>query len=75
MGQLFEYEWWTVDVREATGRITYEVKAKNRKNAEKQVIQMASRHDEFIQKVRPDFKTEIYWETMKLDRTGYQRRF
>ena len=71
----FEYEWWTVEVNEATGRYTWEVKAKNRIGAEKQITRMATNHDNEVQKVRPDFKTVVYWDTMKLDRKGYQRRF
>lgn len=71
----FEYEWWTVEAKESTGRITWEVKAKNRNNAIKQINQMAQRHDKEVQRVRPDFSTEIYWDTLTLDHTGYQRRF
>ena len=71
----FQYEWWTVEAREATGLITWEVKAKNRGNAEKQFRQMAKEHDAFIQSRRPDFRTVVFWETMKVDRIGYQRRF
>ena len=71
----FEYEWWNVDVYEATGRITYEVKAKSRLGAEKQILRMASKHESEVQKVRPEFKVVIYWDTMKLDHKGYQRRF
>lgn len=74
MGQ-FQYQWWTVEVREATGRIGWEIKAKSKDGAVKQIRKMADQHDAFIQKVRPDFKTEIFWDTLALDRTGYQRRF
>ena len=74
MGQ-FQYEWWTVKAKEATGLATWEVKAKNRSGAEKQIVKMAKEHDDFVQKVRPDFNTEVFWDTMNLDRKGYQRRF
>lgn len=75
----FNYEWYTVDVLEATGRCTWEVKAKNAENAAKQIrkeaeIKTKAAHDETL----PWWKRggeviEIYWDTMKLDRIGYQR--
>jgi hypothetical protein len=69
----FQYEWYTVRVREATGVITWEVKAKNRENAIKAILKQAREHDEFVRPHRPDFETVIYWNTFKLDRTGHQR--
>lgn len=69
----FQYEWWNVKVKEATGEITWEVKAKNKENAIKQFKKWAKEHDEKVQRVRPEFHTEIFWETLTLDRKGYQR--
>lgn len=57
----FEYEWWNVKAKEPTGTYTLEVKAKNKENAIKQFKQMAL--------------GEILWETLTLDRKGYQRRY
>jgi hypothetical protein len=71
----FQFEWWTVEVRECTGRITWEVKAKNKENAIKQIQKMAKDHNKEIQRMRPDFETEIFWNTLTLDRKGYQRLF
>ena len=71
----FQYEWWTVTAREATGTIVWEVKARSKEGAIRQIKQMAREHDKFVQKSRPDFHTEIFWDTLTLDRTGYQRRF
>lgn len=71
----FQYEWWNVEVQEATGKTTWEVKAKNEEGAKKQFNKMAKQHNDFIQKVRPDFNTTILWNTLKLDRKGYQRIF
>lgn len=59
----FQYEWWNVQAKELTGIYTLEVKAKNRENAIKK-----------FQKDFPDV-VEFYWETLTLDRKGYQRRF
>lgn len=72
---IFEYEWWTVDVILATGRISFETKAKDKDHAVKQILRMAKGHDKEVQAVRPEFKTKILWETLSLDRKGYQRRF
>lgn len=74
MGQ-FQYEWWNIDLKEATGLITLEVKAKSKDGAIKQIKRIAEKHDKEVQAVRPDFRTEIYWDTLTLDRKGYQRRF
>ena len=71
----FEYEWWTVNAIEATGKITWVVKAKNKDNAIKQIKKMAVDHDKEVQVHRPDFKTEILWDTLFLDHKGYQRLF
>lgn len=71
----FQYEWYTVDMIQATGRVTVEVKAKSKAGAIKQIEKMAKEHDEFVQVVRPDFSTEVLWDTLTLDRKGYQRRF
>ena len=71
----FQFEWWNINVREATGLITWEVKAKNKENAINQIKKMAQEHEEFIRKVRPDFKIEIFWDTLTLDRKGFQRLY
>lgn len=71
----FQYEWWDVEAQEATGKVTWEVKAKSRDGAIKQIEKMAQEHDEEVQRVRPTFKTVVFWDTLTLDHTGYQRRF
>ena len=71
----FQYEWWTVDIKEACGRIRLEVKAKNKENAIKQIKEYADYHTKYVQSARPDFETEVFWDTLALDHKGYQRRF
>lgn len=71
----FQFEWWTVDAQEATGRITWEIKARNKDGAIKQIEKMAKAHDDFVRKSRSDFHTIVFWDTLTLDRKGYQRRF
>lgn len=75
MAKSFEYEWWNVEAQEATGKTIWEVKAKSKDGAIKQFKKMAQEHDEYIRRVRPDFKTIIFWDTLTLDHKGYRRRF
>ena len=71
----FQYEWWAVEVKEATGKCILEVKARSKDNAIKQINKYATDHDKEVQPHRPNFKTEVLWETLELDRVGYQRLF
>lgn len=71
----FQYEWWTVEAKEATGTVTWEVKARSKENAVSQINRLAERHNKEVRAVRPDFSTEVLWHTLTLDRKGYQRRF
>ena len=64
----FQYEWWHVQSKEPTGIYTLECKAKNKENAVKQ-FKNWYKDDPF------GIIGEIQWDTLKLDRTGYQRRF
>ncbi len=59
----FQYEWWDVMAKLPTGTYTLEVKAKSRENA--------------IKKFKKDFPDVIdfFWETLALDRKGYQRLY
>lgn len=57
----WEFEWWNVQSKEPTGMMTLEVKAKNKDNAIKQLKKMA--------------EGTIHWDTLVLDRKGYQRKF
>ena len=59
----FQYEWWNVIAKEPTGTYTLEVKAKDQEHA--------------IARFKKDFPDviEFFWDTLTLDRKGYQRRF
>ena len=60
----FNYEWWTVSVKCLTGTYPYEFKAKNKQNVIRQIKKLE----------KEDFSiVEIFWDTLKLDRVGYQR--
>lgn len=70
-----QYEWWTVCVKEATGKIKWVVKARNKENAIKQIKKWAKEHTDEVRRIRPDFETEVFWDTLEMDRKGYQRLF
>ena len=76
----FQYQWWDVDVLYPHGRLTTEFKAKSKDHVIKQIKRWVkdSNSEENQSKpfwVRPDRVLEVYWDTLVLDRTGYQRRF
>lgn len=73
MGQ-FQFEWWTVEVNAPAGRETWEVKAKNKDNAVKQIKKWAKEENEFFFP-RCGKTVEVLWDTMTLDRKGYQRLY
>lgn len=76
----FNYSIFTVDVLLSTGRIGYEIKAKDENNAIKQIKKLVadSNSPENLKKSwldrLPQIK-EVFWDTLTLDRTGYIRRY
>lgn len=68
----FNYEWWTIEIRYTNGTYTCEFKGKNKENIirqiKKEVKDTNSGKKGFCAQV-----IEVYWETLKLDRIGYQR--
>lgn len=74
----FNYEWWLVDVKEATGACTLEIKAKSKDHAIRQIDKLvkATNSEKNLSKPWYQRKTpilEVYWDTLTLDRVGYQR--
>lgn len=76
----FHYEWWTVRAKELTGWITYECKGKNKESVIKQIKRAyaESNSKENLEKPilfqKPRI-VEVDWDSLTLDRIGYQRRF
>ena len=76
----FQYEWWTVSIKDQTGTNVWEFKAKSKDHAVRQIKWM----DKFTNSLenlnqdcwhrRPRI-IEVYWDTLTLDRKGYQREF
>ena len=77
----FQYEWWNVEIIQGVDvRVTIEVKAKSKAQAVKQIERMVKESNSEKNAARPLWErmvpiSEVLWETMTLDRTGYQRRF
>ena len=62
MASSFNYEWWTVRIKERTGILTWEFKGKNKDHIIKQIQKEMKKGDIL----------EVYWDTLTLDRIGYQ---
>lgn len=60
----FNYEWWSIKIKCRTGVYTWEFKGKNKENVAKQIRKCEKTDDSIL---------EIYWDTLTLDRIGYQR--
>lgn len=76
--KTFNYEWWTVTIRFDCGTMDCEYKGKNKEN----IIRRIKKDFEYTNSKEnlnaPWYKRksqilEIYWETLRLDRIGYQR--
>lgn len=68
----FHYEWWTVSIKSTTGVETWEFKGKNKEN----VIRQIKKEVEAVNGGKRGFVpqiVEVYWNTLKLDRIGFQR--
>lgn len=76
----FQYQWWTVDVQYPHGRLATEFKGKSKDHVIKQIKKWVSDcNSEKSQSkpfwVRPSQVIEVFWDTLVLDRTGYQRLY
>lgn len=74
----FRYEWWTVRVHEPTGWCTWELKGKSRDHVIRQITKCVKEGNSDKNKLRPFYERqptilEVDWESLTLDRIGYQR--
>lgn len=74
----FNYQWWTVEAKLHAGVVTLEIKAKSKEHAirqiEREVKQSNSEKNlskSYFERKQPII--EVYWDTLTLDRIGYQR--
>lgn len=74
MKYSFNYEWYTVDVIESTGKITWEVKAKDYGKAVEQIKRRASKQNRDADNKdipwwkRGGYVKEVLWETISSSR-------
>lgn len=74
----YHYEWWTVDIRDEAGRNTWEFKGKSRDHVVKQIDREVAYTNSDANAAKDYWHRkprilEVYWETLRHDRTGYQR--
>lgn len=72
----FNYEWWSVKIRFTNGTFTYEVKAKSKEHAIRQIKKdyKFSNSEENLSKPwweRREQMVEVLWDTMTFERYGY----
>ena len=76
----FQYQWWTVDILFDCGKLKAEYKGKSRDHVIKQIKkEIAFTNSEKNLSAdcwhRQNRIIEVYWDTLTLDRVGYQREF
>ena len=77
MGKNFEYEWWTVQIRFATGVQKCVYKGKSKELVVKQIEREVKKSNspENLATMRYMPIKEVFWDTLTLDHKGYQRLF
>ena len=76
----FHYEWWTVNIKYPTGTRCREYKGKNKDGVIKQIkkeIKYTNSPENLNKPILfQDARiVSVDWDTLKLDRIGYQRKF
>jgi len=74
----YHYEWWTVDIRDEAGTCTWEFKGRNRETIVRQINKEVADTNSDKNAARSVWERkprilEVNWNTLKLDRVGYQR--
>ena len=74
----FNYEWWTVDIIFENGTYTCEFKGRNKSTVIKQIQKMVEENNSEKNQMRDVWHRQpkviaVNWESLKLDRIGYQR--
>ena len=76
----FNYEHWTVEITDEAGTTTWEFKGKDKDHVIKQIMKEVadSNSEQNLNRTmwqrKPMIKS-VNWDSMLLDRTGYNRRF
>ena len=68
----FNYEWWTVEITDQVGTLTWEFKGKSKDSVIKQINKEIEESKYDCR--RPEI-LNVNWDSLKLDRIGYQRLY
>ena len=76
----FQYEWWTVTIRDESGVVTYLFKGRSKESVIKQINKEVAESKSEQNKNRDCWHRkpeiiEVKWDTMSLVKKGYQREF
>ena len=76
----FHYEWWTVEITDQAGTLVWEFKGKSKESVIRQINKEVqdTNSEENQQRDMLHRRARILnvnWDSLKLDRTGYQRLF
>jgi len=74
----FNYEWWTVEMMLDAGRYTCEYKGKSKDHIIRQIEKDVKYTNSEKNLSKPCWERrnqikEVFWDTLKLDRIGFQR--
>lgn len=74
----FHYEWWTVEITTTCGIYTWEFKGKSKEHVIKQIEKEVSYSKSEMNLAKDIWHRqpeilEVHWNTLVLDRIGYQR--
>lgn len=77
---LYQYEWWDVVITDETGTMTWEFKGKDKEHVIVQINKAIKDTNSDENQARDIWHRrarilKVQWETLTLDRKGYQRRF
>lgn len=70
--KTFNYEWWVVSIHFTNGTVDCEFKGKNKENIIRQIKKEVKEINSGKRGYQPQI-IEVHWETLRLDRIGYQR--
>lgn len=76
----FNYEWWTVRILDTSGWNTWEFKGKSKENVVRQINKEVAYTNSKENANRPFWERKariikVDWDSLTLDRIGYQRLF
>ena len=76
----YHYEWWDVVITDESGTMTWEFKAKDKEHVIARIKEAIRDTNSDVNQARDFWHRRprilnVQWDTLTLDRVGYQRRF